>query len=110
MFLNKNSLLTWEILSSILMQPLKEGHAISKFALHNLIKKYEATGALADLPCRQRKVLYFKWINQFINKCLEKNDGIAARLLRNILEKWPSLFDSVIENMLMEAGMESNFM
>ena len=70
----------------------QENINISLAALYNLLKKYNETGKLIDLPRRTRPIKLNNVMRAFINQALSENDELTARQARNLLtQQWPTL-------------------
>ena len=70
----------------------QENINISLAALYNLLKKYNETGKLIDLPRRTRPIKLNNVMRAFINQALSENDELTTRQARNLLtQQWPTL-------------------
>ena len=70
----------------------EENISISLQALFNLVKKYNETGKLLDLPRRTRPRKLTGEIMTILNQGLSEDDKLTARLARSLLlEKWSNL-------------------
>ena len=70
----------------------EENISISLQSLFSLVKKYNETGRLIDMPRRTRPRKLTREMMAMLNQLLSENDELTARRVRSLLlEKWPSL-------------------
>ena len=70
----------------------EENISISLQALYNLVKKYNETGKLLDLPRRTRPRKLTGEMMAMLNQGLSEDDELTARRARSLLlEKWSNL-------------------
>lgn len=70
----------------------EENISISSQALYNLIRKYNETGKLIDLPRRTHPRKLSDEMIAFLDEALTANDELTARQARCLLvERWPTL-------------------
>ena len=70
----------------------EENISISLQSLFSLVKKYNETGKLIDMPRRKRPRKLTREMMEMLNQLLSKNDELTARRIRSsLLDKWPSL-------------------
>ena len=74
-------------------KPLSEENiSISLQSLFSLVKKYNETGKLIDMPRRTRPRKLTREMMEMLNQLLLENDELTARRTRSsLLDKWPSL-------------------
>ena len=74
----------------------EENISISLQSLFSLIKKYNETGKLIDMPRRTRPRKLTREMMAMLNQLLSENDELTSRRIRSsLLEKWPSLQVSI---------------
>ena len=74
----------------------EENISISLQSLFSLVKKYNETGKLIDMPRRTRPRKLTREMMAMLNQLLSENDELTSRRIRSsLLEKWPSLQVSV---------------
>lgn len=70
----------------------EENISISAQALFNLVRKYNETGKLIDLPRRNHPRKLNDEMMDFLDEALTANDELTARQARCLLiERWPTL-------------------
>ena len=70
----------------------EENISISLQSLFSLVKKYNETGKLIDMPRRARPRKLTTEMMAMLNQLLSENDELTSRRIRlSLLEKWPSL-------------------
>ena len=73
-----------------------ENISISLQSLFSLVKKYNETGKLIDMPRRTRPRKLTREMMAMLNQLLSENDELTSRRIRSsLLEKWPSLQVSI---------------
>ena len=74
----------------------EENISISLQSLFSLVKKYNETGKLIDMPRRTRPRKLTREMMAMLNQLLSENDELTSRRIRSsLLEKWPSLQVSI---------------